>query len=101
MSRLLAEQTAYGIDIGQPAFDCSSKMTGLPAQRLRLSDRGELETGKKADMVIFNPEIVSDTATFADPYRYPVGIEYVYVNGQAVVTPDGHTGALPGQVLKP
>jgi N-acyl-D-amino-acid deacylase len=75
------------------------KMTGLPAQRLGLSDRGRLVPGMKADLVLFNPATVRDTATFTDPYRYPIGIEYVFVNGQAVVTPEGHTGALPGQIL--
>lgn len=75
------------------------KMTGLPAERLGLSDRGRLVKGLKADVVLFNPEAVRDKATFTEPYQYPVGIEYVFVNGQAVVMPEGHTGALPGQIL--
>ena len=76
------------------------KMSGLPAERLRLSDRGRLARGMKADLVLFNPDTVRDKATFTEPYQYPAGIEYVFVNGQAVVTPEGHTGALPGQVLR-
>ncbi len=76
------------------------KMSGLPAERLGLSDRGRLVKGLKADLVLFNPATVRDKATFTEPYHYPVGIEYVFVNGQAVVTPQGHTGALPGQVLR-
>jgi len=76
------------------------KMTGMPAVRLRLPDRGHLAVGKKADVVLFDPETVSDTATFTEPYQYPVGIEYVYVNGQAAITPQGHTGALPGEILQ-
>lgn len=76
------------------------KMSGLPAERLGLSDRGRLAKGLKADMVLFNPRTVRDQATYTEPYRYPVGIEYVFVNGQAVVTPKGHTGALPGQILR-
>ena len=75
------------------------KMSGLPAARLGLSDRGRLEKKLKADLVLFNPETVCDKATFTDPYQYPVGIEYVFVNGQAVITPEGHTGALPGRIL--
>jgi N-acyl-D-amino-acid deacylase len=76
------------------------KMTGMPAARLRLADRGHLAKGKKADLVLFNPDTISDKATFTEPYQYPVGIEYVFVNGQAVITPQGHTGALPGEVLQ-
>jgi N-acyl-D-amino-acid deacylase len=76
------------------------KMSGMPAARLGLCDRGRLEVGLKADLVLFNPDTVRDRATFTDPYQYPEGVEYVYVNGQAVVTPEGHTGALPGQVLE-
>jgi N-acyl-D-amino-acid deacylase len=75
------------------------KMTGLPAERMRLTDRGRLAGGLKADVVLFNAETVMDKATFTDPYQYPVGIEYVFVNGQAVITPEGHTGALPGEIL--
>ncbi len=76
------------------------KMTGMPAARLGLSDRGRLAVGYRADLVLFNPHTVRDTATFTEPYQYPTGIEYVFVNGQAVITPDGHTGALPGRVLE-
>ena len=75
------------------------KMTGLPASRLGLGDRGLLRAGWAADLVLFNAATVRDMATFADPYRYPQGIDYVFVNGQAVITPDGHSGALPGRVL--
>jgi N-acyl-D-amino-acid deacylase len=76
------------------------KMSGLPAARLGLTDRGRLAQGLKADLVLFNAETVRDAATFTDPYQYPVGIEYVFVNGQAVITPEGHTGALPGEILE-
>jgi N-acyl-D-amino-acid deacylase len=75
------------------------KMTGLPARRLGLRDRGLLRVGWVADLVLFDPQTVRDVATFAEPYRYPEGIAYVYVNGEAAVVPDGHTGALPGKVL--
>jgi len=75
------------------------KMSGLPAERLGLSDRGRLAKGMKADVTLFNPETVRDRATFIEPYQYPAGIAYVFVNGQAVVTPQGHSGALPGEIL--
>lgn len=75
------------------------KMSRLPAERLGLSDRGRLAKGMKADMVLFNPDIVRDSATYTEPYQYPVGIEYVFVNGQVVIGPEGHTGALPGRIL--
>jgi N-acyl-D-amino-acid deacylase len=84
------------LTISQAVF----KMTGLPAARLGLSDRGRLAVGKKADLVLFDPETVRDTATFIEPYQYPEGIQYVFVNGEAVITPEGHTGALPGRVLE-
>jgi N-acyl-D-amino-acid deacylase len=76
-----------------------AKMTGIPAARLGLSDRGLLEVGRKADLVLLNPKTVIDRATFTEPYQYPEGIAYVFVNGTAVVTPEGHTGALPGAIL--
>ena len=76
------------------------KMTGMPAERLRLSDRGRLAKGFKADVVLFDPKTVRDKATFTDPYQYPAGIEYVFVNGQTVIAPQGHTGALPGEILQ-
>jgi N-acyl-D-amino-acid deacylase len=75
------------------------KMSGLPAERLGLSDRGRLVKGMKADVVLFDPDTVLDRATYTEPYQYPVGIEYVFVNGQIVIEPKGHTGVLPGQIL--
>jgi N-acyl-D-aspartate/D-glutamate deacylase len=67
------------------------KMTALPAARLRLADRGRLATGMAADVVVFDPATVSDRATFADPYQYPVGITAVVVNG-GVALQDGQRG---------
>ncbi len=79
--------------------DAIRKMTGAPAARLNLRDRGLLREGYYADVVIFNLETVADRATFEAPHQYPVGIDYVLVNGRLVVTPQGHTGELPGHVL--
>jgi N-acyl-D-amino-acid deacylase len=76
------------------------KMTGAPAQRIGLKQRGTLAVGHAADMVIFDPQTVRDTATFDDPLRYPTGILSVFVNGQAVKRNEQPTCALPGRVLR-
>ena len=76
------------------------KMTSFPAQRLGLPDRGILKPGFKADIVIFNPATVKTHATREDPKRYPVGIEYVIVNGTVVIDRGENTGALPGRALR-
>jgi N-acyl-D-amino-acid deacylase len=77
------------------------KMTGLPARRLGLRDRGEIRVGAKADLVVFDAKRIADQATFEDPHRYPVGIEQVLVNGRFVIKDGEHTGSLPGKVLTP
>ena len=76
------------------------KMTSFPAQRLGLPNRGLLRDGFKADLVIFNPDTVKTHATREDPKHYPVGIEYVIVNGQVVIERGENTGALPGRALR-
>jgi N-acyl-D-amino-acid deacylase len=76
------------------------KMTSLPADRLGLADRGRLQEGMAADLVILDPETVQDWATFEDSHRYPTGISHVMVNGQWVVRDGEQTGARPGQVLR-
>lgn len=76
------------------------KMTGMPARRLGLSDRGVLREGAVADVVVFDPAIVCDEATFEDSHRYPAGIPHVLVNGEPVIRDGKHTGARPGGVLK-
>lgn len=76
------------------------KMTGAPAARLGLKQRGLLQEGYAADIVLFDPATVCDTATFEDPLRYPTGVPYVFVNGTAVKWQDQPTMALPGRVLR-
>lgn len=76
------------------------KMTGLPAAKLGLKDRGLLRVGQKADIVLFDPQSVQDQATFTDPYQYPTGIEWVLVNGQVVIEGGDLTGVRPGAVLR-
>ncbi|MBI4552082.1 MAG: D-aminoacylase [Candidatus Latescibacteria bacterium] len=76
------------------------KMSGMPAQRLGLKDRGRIDVGCAADVVVFNPQTIADQADFLDPHQYPVGIEYVLVNGTVVIKQGKHTGALPGKALR-
>jgi len=76
------------------------KMSGFPARRLGLRDRGLVEEGLVADLVVFDPETIIDRATFEEPHQYPEGIPHVLVNGVAVVDQGRHTGARPGRVLR-
>ena len=76
------------------------KMTSFPAQRYGLGGRGVLRDGMKADIMIFDPIAVSGTATYAKPKQYPLGMEYVLVNGKMVVEKGKHTGATPGEPIK-
>ncbi len=76
------------------------KMTGLAAQKLRLSDRGLIKPGLAADVVVFDPHKVADVATYEEPHRYPSGIDHVIINGRSVVMNGVHTGARPGLVLR-
>jgi len=76
------------------------KMTGFPAQKLGLSDRGYLMEGMWADIVIFDADIVEDTATFVNPHQFSKGIDHVLVNGKPVIKDGQFTSELPGQILK-
>ena len=76
------------------------KMTGGAAMALGLADRGTIAVGNAADLVIFDPEKIIDSATFDDPHQYPVGIDTVLVNGVTVIDGGEHTGALPGRLLR-
>ncbi len=76
------------------------KMTSLPAQRFALRDRGLLREGFRADLVVFDPDRVTDRATFAEPHQCSTGFDAVIVNGEPVVRDDEVTGALPGMALR-
>jgi len=80
--------------------DAIRKMTSLPANTFQLKDRGLLKEGFWADIVVFDPEKVTDPAAFNDPHHYATGIPYVLVNGVAVVANSEHTGAKPGMGLQ-
>ena len=75
------------------------KMTGMAAKHFKIEDRGLIEIGKAADIVIFDPLTVSDSATFLNPAQPPIGIKYVIVNGQVIVHDGVQTSARPGRVL--
>lgn len=76
------------------------KMTGAPAQLLRLKDRGFIKEGYAADIVVFDPETVKDEATYEDPLQEPTGICYVLVNGALAVENGRYTGKTDGKVLR-
>jgi N-acyl-D-aspartate/D-glutamate deacylase len=80
--------------------DAIRKFTALPAQRMRLTDRGVLKAGMWADVVIFDPETVRDLATFDNPNQLSQGMDYVLVNGVPVIDQGNMTGAKPGKVLR-
>ncbi|MCC6391216.1 MAG: D-aminoacylase [Bryobacterales bacterium] len=76
------------------------KMTSLPANRLRLFDRGRIAIGMAADLVVFDPERIQDTASFVKPLSFPEGLPYVVVNGVLAIDQEKWTGATPGKVLR-
>ena len=80
--------------------ECVAHLTGNAARRLRLRDRGLIRPGHAADLVLFDAETVSDTATYEEPRQQAAGIEHVFVNGVAVLADGRHTGALAGRALR-
>jgi N-acyl-D-amino-acid deacylase len=84
--------------ISLPAAIRSS--TSLPAEILGLPDRGSLKVGHFADVVVFDPKTIRDTATFDDPHQYATGMKFVFVNGEVAVHDGTPTGALGGRALK-
>lgn len=77
-----------------------AKMTSGPAETLGLDRRGRLQPGYFADVVVFDPTAIKEGATFAEPHRFPVGIDYVVVNGSITIDHGAHTGARAGAVLR-
>ena len=80
--------------------DAIRKFSALPAQRIRLTDRGVLKAGMWGDVVVFDPASVHDRATFDNPNQLSEGMDYVLVNGVPVIDQGKMTGALPGKVLR-
>jgi N-acyl-D-aspartate/D-glutamate deacylase len=80
--------------------DAVHRMTGLPAQKFRLTDRGVIREGAYADVVVFDPQTVADVGTYQEPRRYPPGIDYVIVNGKITADRGRHTGERGGRMLR-
>ncbi len=76
------------------------KMTGFPAERLGLKNRGRIGSGFAADLVVFDPEKIVDRATYTEPRQAPEGVLYVMVNGAMVLDRGQSTGKLPDRVLR-
>ena len=95
----LLQMASQGADPHREAFFFRVPVIGS-CPRLGLVDRGQIAVGKKAEVVIFDAQSTSDTATFEDPLNYPTGIHHVLVNGKVVVDEGQHTGAKPGRVLR-
>jgi N-acyl-D-amino-acid deacylase len=76
------------------------RLTWLPAQQLKIEQRGKLAKGFKADIALFNPETIDDRATFTEPHQYSIGVQHVIVNGVQVLKNGEHTGGFPGEVVR-
>ena len=76
------------------------KLTGLSASKLKLKERGYLKKGYYADIVIFDPNTISDHSTYADPHQLATGMQHVFVNGVQVLESGKHTGMTPGRVVR-
>ena len=76
------------------------RMTSLAADQFGILERGRIRIGSYADLVLFDPKTIVDTATYERPFAYPHGIDAVWVNGRAVVRDGESTGARPGRVLR-
>ena len=94
LSRYVREQHLLTLE------EAIHKMTGLPAERVQLRDRGLVRAGMYADLTLFDPQRVRDRATFEAPNQYPGGIPYVIINGQLSVDNGQRTNALAGRVLR-
>jgi N-acyl-D-amino-acid deacylase len=81
--------------------DAIRRMTSLPARTFRFRDRGLVVAGYVADLVLFDPERVQDKATYANPHQYSEGMDFVFVNGRAVVEDGKPTDLRPGRILRP
>lgn len=96
-ARILRLNREHGL---VPLPEMVRKLTSQAAAAMTLSDRGTLRPGAPADVVVFDPETVSDTATYAEPRQHPTGMPHVVVNGVPVVRSDEATGTRPGAVVR-
>ena len=83
-----------------PLREAIRRLTSFPAANLKIRNRGSLKTGYFADVVVFDPETVTDHATFKEPHQFSTGVAHVFVNGVQVLKAGEHTGAKPGRVVR-
>ncbi|HVS60191.1 MAG TPA: D-aminoacylase [Gemmatimonadaceae bacterium] len=83
-----------------PLQEAVRRLSTLPAENLKLRQRGKIMPGYYADIVIFDPKTIQDHATFEKPHQYSTGVRDVFVNGVQVLRNGEHTGALPGRVVR-
>ena len=83
-----------------PLREAVRKLTALPADTLRVKDRGRLAPGLMADIVVFDPATIADHATYEQPHQYSTGMRHVWVNGVRVLKDGDHTAATPGRVVR-
>ncbi len=93
LARYVREQKVIGLE------DAIRRMTSLPAQKFGFKNRGLLREGMAADIIIFDPETVTDQSTYEKPHAYSSGIEYVIVNGKVTLNKAQHTGIRNGKIL--
>lgn len=77
-----------------------NKMTGFTATRFNLQGKGLIKVGMDADLVIFDPDTIIDGADFKDPFKDPIGINYVFINGEIIIDNGSYTGKTEGKVLR-
>jgi N-acyl-D-amino-acid deacylase len=94
LGQFVREEALLGLE------EAVRKMTGAPAARLGLRDRGTLRDGALADVVVFDPLTIRSNATYDEPRTFPDGVEHVVVNGTLVVDGERHTGATPGRGIR-
>ncbi len=94
LGRYVREQSLLSLEVA------IRKMSGFPAERLNLKDRGTISIDMVADLAIFDPNKVMDIATFEQPHQLSVGVDHVLVNGELVISNGVHTGLRPGSVLR-
>ncbi|HEX8511601.1 MAG TPA: D-aminoacylase [Allosphingosinicella sp.] len=94
LGRYVRDEKALGL------AEAVRRLTSLPADNLRIADRGRLKRGLFADLAIFDPAKVADRATYEKPHQYAVGMRHVFVNGVAVLKDGEHTGATPGRFVR-
>jgi N-acyl-D-amino-acid deacylase len=83
-----------------PMEEAIRKLTSLPAATLRIKERGKLEKGYFADVVVFDPKTIADHSTYEKPHQYASGVRHVWVNGGQVISNGEHTGQKPGRIVR-